>query len=66
MTANGGSRIERDGWRFGKLLKEANGDWGVFGCGSGGGEEIFWTTSENWRRSRERGEREWTNSFWLG
>jgi hypothetical protein len=31
MAANGGSRIERSGWRFGKLEEEANGGLGVFG-----------------------------------
>jgi hypothetical protein len=30
MAANGGSRIERSGWRFGRLLREANGSVGSF------------------------------------
>jgi len=35
MAADGGSRIERSGWRFGRLRKEANGCVGSFWCGSG-------------------------------
>ncbi len=35
MATDGGSRIERSGWRFGRLLKEANGNVVSFWGGSG-------------------------------
>jgi hypothetical protein len=61
-----GSPIERNGWKIGKLRKEANGNRGAFVWLWRKREQLFrWEVEGIGSESREWDEREWTDSSQL-